>query len=120
MIPIVKKYRLEIIKGSLISGYISALISSVIAPEYMYDDAYYHFMELAFVFYLLGFYLLTRGVIDKFTGMWESLMLLIFLSSVSVIVDELFYDTTKVEWNDLIRFIVIIIVSFRKKYRWKA
>ena len=104
------------IKTLLILGFISALTSSLIAVDYLWDYAYHHLMELAFLFYLSGFYLLSKKDSIKFSKLWQTITLIIVLFPFSVLIDELFYNTLELEWNDLIRITMIITTSFLIKY----
>ena len=109
----------RLIKTCLISGYLSAMIGGLFSQKYLWDEAYYHLMELGFVLYLLSFYLLSRQDSKKFTTLWQTIILIILLSSISTLVDELFYNALVVELNDFIRFFLIVLISFKIKYKWK-
>lgn len=106
-----------IVKTSLLLGFISAMLGSLIAQAYLWDYAYHHLMEIGFVFYLLAFYLLSLKDSKAFTNLWQTITLIILLCSLSTIWDEVFYDATKVEFNDLIRITVIITISILIKYK---
>lgn len=114
--------RIFIIKLSLLLGFVSAMFGSLIAQQYLWNNAYYHLMELGFIFYLFSFYLLSKQDTKGFSKLWDTITLIILLSSVSTLVDEVFYDATKVEFNDIIRITTITFVSFKIKYKktlWK-
>lgn len=115
--------RLLLIKITLIAGFVSAITGSLIAQQYLWKDSYYHLMELGFIFYLLSFYLLSKQDTKGFSKLWETIIFIILLSSVSTLVDEFFYDATKVEFNDIIRMSTITFVSIKIKYKktlWKT
>jgi hypothetical protein len=115
--------RIFIIKLSLLLGFVSAMFGSLIAQQYLWNNAYYHLMELGFIFYLLSFYLLSKKDSQEFTKLWKTITLIILLCSVSTLIDELIYDATKVELNDFIRIITIIYISFKLNYKftlWKT
>jgi len=115
--------RIFIIKLSLLLGFVSAMFGSLIAQHYLWKNAYYHLMELGFIFYLLSFYLLSKKDSQEFTKLWKTITLIILLCSVSTLIDELIYDATKVEFNDFIRIVTIIYISFKLNYKftlWKT
>lgn len=115
--------RVLITKFSLISGFISAMFGSLLAQHYLWDDAYYHLMDLSFIFYLYAFYLLSKKDSKEFCKLWKAITLIILLCSVSTLVDELFYNAKEVEWNDLIRITLIVFASFSltyKRHLWKV
>jgi len=115
--------RIFIIKLSLLLGFVSAMFGSLIAQHYLWDNAYYHLMELGFIFYLLSFYLLSKKDSQEFTKLWKTITLIILLCSVSTLIDEFIYDATKVEFNDFIRIVTIIYISFKLNYKftlWKT
>lgn len=114
--------RLLLIKITLVAGFVSAIMGSLIAQQYLWKDSYYHLMELGFIFYLFSFYLLSKKDTKGFSKLWDTITLIILLSSVSTLVDEIFYDATKVEFNDIIRITTITFISFKIKYKkplWK-
>jgi len=111
-----------IVKTSLLLGFVSAMFGSLIGQTYLWDDAYYHLMEVGFIFYLLAFYTLSKHDSKGFNNLWQTTTLIILLCSVSTLWDEAFHDATKVEFNDLIRITTIILISILIKYKktpWK-
>jgi hypothetical protein len=115
--------RIFFIKLSLLLGFVSAMFGSLIAQKYLWENAYYHLMESGFIFYLLSFYLLSKKDSQEFSKLWKTITLIILLSSVSTLIDELIYDATKVEFNDFIRIVSIIYISFKINYKitlWKT
>jgi len=122
MITLFKNNITLIVKASLLLGFICAIFGSLIAQSYLWDSAYYHLMEMGFIFYLLSFYLLSKHDTKSFSNLWQTITLIILLCSVSTLIDEIFYDATKVELNDLIRITTIILISIKIKYKltpWK-
>jgi hypothetical protein len=107
------------IKSFLLGGYLSAMVGSLFSQKYLWSEAYYHLMEIGFISYLLSFYLLSRKASKKFTTLWQTITLIILLSSISTLIDEFFYDAKIVELNDFIRFVIIVLISFKIKYKWK-
>lgn len=107
------------IKITFILGFGSAMYGSLLATDDLWTDSYYHFMELAFVFYLLSFYLLSKKDSKEFSRFWQTITLVVFLSPVSTLCDEIFYNAKIVEWNDLFRMISIILVAVKIKYKIK-
>jgi hypothetical protein len=105
------------VKLLLILGFISAMFGSLFATDELWNDSYYHFMEMAFVFYLLSFYLLSNNDSKRFSKLWQTITLIIVLCPISTLVDEIFYNALVVEWNDLFRFIFIVATSFKIKYK---
>ena len=111
-----------IVKTSLLLGFICAVFGSLIAQSHLWDSAYYHLMEMGFIFYLLAFYLLSKHDTKSFNNLWQTITLIILLCSVSTIIDEIFYDATILEMNDLVRITTIILISIKIKYKfslWK-
>ena len=111
------------IKISLVIGFVSAIFGSLFAQKYLWDDAYYHLMEIGFIFYLLAFYLLSRKDSEEFSRLWKTITLIILLCAVSTLIDEIVYNATEVEFNDFIRIITIIYISFKINYKftlWKT
>lgn len=112
-----------IVKASLLLGFVSAMFGSLIAQSYLWYSAYYHLMEIGFIFYLLAFYILSKHDSKAFSKLWQTITLIILLCSVSTLWDEFFHDATKVEFNDLIRITTIILISILIKYNktpWKT
>ena len=105
------------IKIYLISGFISSLIGSLIATDYLWDNSYYHLIDLSFILYLLSFYLLSKKNNKQFSKLWQTITLIILLFPISALTDEIFYNALSIEWNDLFRMIIIIIVSIKIKYK---
>ena len=123
MREIIKNKTTLIVKTSLLLGFVSAMFGSLIGQTYLWNDAYYHLMEMGFVFYLLSFYLLSKRDSKGFSNLWQTITLIILLCSVSTLWDEVLYDATKVEFNDLIRITTIILISILIKYKltpWKT
>jgi hypothetical protein len=119
----IDKYRVSFIKISLVLGFISAMFGSLLAQHYLWKDAYYHLMEIGFVFYLLSFYFLSHKDSQEFTKLWKTITLMILLCSVSTLIDELIYNAQLVEWNDFIRLAFIVYASFKINYKftlWKT
>jgi len=111
------------IKISLVIGFISAMFGSLFAQHYLWVNAYYHLMEIGFIFYLLAFYLLSRKDSKEFSKLWKTITLIILLCAVSTLVDEIVYNATEVEFNDVIRIMTIIFISFKLNYKftlWKT
>lgn len=120
---LIDKYRVSFIKTSLVVGFISAMFGSLLAQHYLWNDAYYHLMEVGFVSYLFSFYLLSNKDSKEFGKLWKTITLMILLCSISTLVDELIYDAKKVELNDFVRFTFIIFASFKINYKftlWKT
>jgi len=117
MIGFLKNNRTLIVKTSLLLGFICAMFGSLIGQTFLWDDSYYHLMELGFVFYLYAFYTLSLKDSKAFNSLWQTITLIILLCSVSTIVDEIFYDATTVELNDLVRITTIILISIKIKYK---
>lgn len=123
MIKKLEKYRLCFVKTSLMLGFIFAMFGSLFFNLKLWEGMYYHLMQLGFVFYLFAFYLLSKKDSKGFNKLWKTITLIILLCSVSTIIDEIFYDATKVELNDLIRIAFIIFASFKINYKftlWKT
>jgi len=97
------------------------MVGSLFSQHYLWNEAYYHLMEFGFISYLISFYLLSKDENESFSKLWQTIVLIIMLSSVSVLVDELFYNAQLLEWNDLFRITLIIITSIKIKYKikWK-
>jgi len=100
----------------LVMGFVCAISSSLLSQELLWDNSYYHLMEASFCLYLSSLYICVKcGV--KYSDKWIKVPLFVLLSSISTICDELFYDATKVELNDLIR--LVSIFAFVKLYKPK-
>ena len=119
MINFINKYHIIIAKISLVIGFIFALFGSLFFNLKLWVDMYYHLMELGFIFYLLAFYILSKNDSKGFSKLWKTITLIIVLCSLSTLVDELFYSAKLVEWNDLIRIIIIVFASFKITYKIK-
>jgi len=104
------------IKLFLILGFISAMSGSLFS-QMLWNDSYYHLMEVGFIFYLFSYYLLSKKDSKSFSNFWQTITLIILLSPLSTLIDEIFYNSLKVEWNDLFRMITIVIVSIKIKYK---
>jgi hypothetical protein len=104
------------IKLFLILGFISAMSGSLFS-QMLWSNSYYHLMECGFVFYLFSYYLLAKNDTVKFSKFWQTITLIILLSPLSTLVDEIFYNALIVEWNDLFRFLLIVATSFKIKYK---
>lgn len=115
----INKYRIIIVKTSLLCGFFSALFGSLFFNLKLWEGMYYHLIELGFIFYLLAFYILSKNDSIGFSKLWKTITLIIFLCSVSTLVDELFYDAKIVELNDLIRITIIVFASFKITYKIK-
>lgn len=123
MLAFLKNNTTLIVKTSLLLGFVSAMFGSLIGQTYLWNDAYYHLMEMGFVFYLLSFYLLSKRDSKGFSNLWQTITLIILLCSVSTIIDEIFYDATTIESNDLVRITTITLLSIKIKYKltpWKT
>lgn len=95
----------------LILGFVSALSSSLLSQNYLWDSSYYHLMETSFFFYIFSLYINMRYNVIYNKGM-NKFCLFALLCSLSTLLDEIFYDATKVEWNDMIRIVSIFIFVF--------
>ena len=103
-------------KVSLLLGYLSAIAASLFF-DVLWNNAYYHLIELSFALYLSGFYLLCKSQTKRYSKFWQTITLIVLLSALSTLIDEVFYSATKVELNDLVRFISIIVFSISYKYK---
>ena len=98
------------------------MVGSLFGQKQLWDDAYYHLMEVGFVSYLLSYYLLSSKDNVKFSKFWQTITLIILLSPVSTLIDEISYNALEVEFNDLVRITMIISTSFLIKYNktWRT
>ncbi|MFT5450620.1 MAG: hypothetical protein ACI9N9_000097 [Enterobacterales bacterium] len=95
-------------QAALVCGYMFALCASLFYKQ-LWDDAYYHLNEGAFSMYLMCVYLQVSNNSQKWSKNWQSFSMLVFLSSVSTLADEIATTANIVSTNDLYRFIAIIV-----------
>tara|TARA_R110000782_G_scaffold263741_1_gene356552 strand:- start:374 stop:763 length:390 start_codon:yes stop_codon:yes gene_type:complete len=95
-------------QAALVCGYMFALCASLFYQD-LWKDAYYHLNEGAFSMYLLCSYLLVSNNTPKWSRNWQAFALLVFLSSVTTLADEIATTAAIVSFNDLYRFISVLI-----------
>ena len=92
-------------------GLFSALTSTLFY-ELLPKGYYYYFNSASFLFYSIGIYTTTNSVF-KHSKVSKLLVIFVVLATFSNFMDELFYNATEVEWNDIVRLIIIIIFTLR-------
>lgn len=111
MIRLLKAYRNTVSKMLMVLGLVSAL-SATTLYTFLWEGAYYHLIELSFVSYLSTMLFLVSSTNRiKLSKNWKRFVLFALLLSLSTLIDELIYDATTLEWNDLIRFCLILIIT---------
>lgn len=111
MIRVPDKYRSLFSKMFMVLGFVSAL-SATTLYQFMWEGAYYHLIETSFVMYISVLVLMVSTTNRiKWTKNWKRFALFALLLSISTLIDELIYDATHLEWNDLIRFCLILIFT---------
>lgn len=79
---------------------------------WLWEDAFYHFIALEFV---LLYFLIWNEVESRIWSVVARTMALVCLDS---LIDELFFDPTRISLNEYIGFVLIIIITiFYEKYR---
>lgn len=99
----VKVYNFAIVLGLVFA------LSSTLLFEVLPKGSFYYLNSLAFVSYAIALFVKEK----KSVGIIRTIELLIVLCALSNLIDETFYDATTLEFNDLIRFLVILYTTHR-------
>ena len=96
----------------LIVGYVISLIMAYSFHPYLWDYAFYHLTALAFVF-------LTRIVWILLHGSWGLVALVMHVTAINNLLDELFFNPLVIDINEYLTLFVSIIIIYANKEKWK-
>ena len=109
-------YNIVLIFKILVGLGLFSALTSTLFYELLPKGYYYYFNSASFLFYSLCIYTTTNSVF-KHSKVSKLLVIFVVLATFSNFMDELFYNATEVEWNDIVRLIIIIIFTLRcRKY----
>jgi hypothetical protein len=94
----------------LILGFFSAVFAYSFYGN-LWDGAWYDLTALSFFCY-------TRVIYNESRGKWSLYAFIIHLTTVSALLDEWFFDPTKIEINEYIGFIIMVIIVMKFKGKW--
>ena len=107
----------------LLMGFISALgaysFYEFVKP--IWDGCFYHLIAFAFFCYTRVIFLGVRSPTAlklALSGSWKIPVLIIHLSTISALFDELYCDPKKLEINEYISFGIMIVIVLIQRKRW--
>ena len=103
----------SISKLLLLLGVICGMSSTLLYDILLKDcGGYYLLNSLSFSFYVgSNFVMSSSGHVNRFSGFWRWLSIFSFLCSLGSVYEELTGQATMLNWNDLIRYVVVIYIS---------
>jgi hypothetical protein len=88
-----------------------SIIAAYSFHVYLWDGAFYHLTALCF-------FLLTRLVWKLTEGKWRLVALVMHVTAANNLLDELFFDPLKVDYNEYLTLIVTILIVYYNRDRW--
>ena len=93
----------------VICGMSSTLLYDILLKHY---GGYYLLNSLSFSFYIGALLIFSSSqYAERFTGFWRWLSFFAFLCSLGSVYEEMTYQATVLNFNDLIRYITMIFIS---------
>ena len=117
MIVLNKKY---ISRFWLISGFISAISAYSLFPV-LWDKSFYHLIAFSFFCYTRVIFLLANNpaiLKHTFTGRWKIPVLVIHLTTVNALYDEVFGNPEKIGINEYIAVVIMIVIILIHRKKW--
>lgn len=98
----------------LLSGFVCSIIGYSFHPM-LWDYAFYHFVALSFTFVFWSVWLFTR-LNSRIFHKFQVVAFIMFLTAISNLVDEVFFDNSKIESNEYLAwsFNIVVVVLNRK------
>ena len=97
-------------KIALILGFISAVTAFSLYP-YLWRGAFYDLTALSFTCYTGALYLQTRGE-------WSLVCFVVWLTTVSSLIEEIVFDPLAINYNEFISFFLITLIVCKFKDKW--
>lgn len=91
-------------------GFASAFLAYSLFP-FMWKGAWYDLTAFSFVAY-------TRVIYLNSKGNWSLMAFVINMTTISAFLDEIFFDPTKIDLNEYIATLIIIIITYKFKRKW--
>lgn len=105
----------------LVIGFVSALAAYSFYPL-LWEHAFYPLISFSFFAYTRVIYLLSKypEIITRvFIGSWSVPVLVIHLATVNALYDEILGDPTKIELNEYLSVILMVLIVIYKRYKEK-
>ena len=81
------------------------------AYPFLWEGGWYHLTALSFVAFTRVIYLLTKGS-------WSIAAFVVWLFAINNLMDELFFDPTKMDYNEHIAFLLIVFIVVVQRKKW--
>lgn len=91
-------------------AFFSALIGYSLHP-YLWDYAFYHLTTFAFVGYVRVIYLMS-------TGKWKTAALVVWITTLNSLYDEIIGDPFTIELNELVTVLLMIFITLNHYKKW--
>lgn len=105
----------------LVTGFVSALSGYSFHPL-LWEHAFYPLIAFAFFAYTRVIFLLSKHpeiIRNVFSGAWSVPVLVIHLATVNALYDEILGDPTKIELNEYLSVILMVLIVIYKRYKEK-
>lgn len=89
-----------------------SIVGAYSAWPYLWKGAFYQLLAL-------GLVSIWRHVYLKSTGTWSIAYFVTWLISCNNLADELFFDNSKMDWNEWTGFLLIVFITLVQRKRWK-
>jgi hypothetical protein len=102
---------IERYKISYLLSVLCVLVAYLLHP-YLWGKAFYHLTALSFCFIHYSQYLQAKGNYSLF-------VFVIFVVTLNNIIDEIFFDPSKMDYNEIVTALVILAIVLRFKKKWR-
>ena len=111
--------KIYIVRFWLLIGFLSAF-SAYSFSALLWNYSFYHLIAFSFFCYTRVIFLLINNstvLKDAFTGYWKIPVLVIHLTTVNALYDEVLGDPLKIGCNEYLSVILMIIIVIYKRYK---
>ena len=98
------------VKVLLVLSFVAIVAGHSLHP-YLWDSAFYHLTAFCFA-------TLTRIIWVRSVGKWKIVSLVMHVTTLNNLMDELFFDPKVMDYNEYITFIISILVIYRTRHKW--
>ena len=79
---------------------------------YLWESSFYHLNALSFVF-------LTRIVWFRLEGSWRLVALVMHVTALNNLADELFFNPVEIDYNEYFTLLVSIAIVYKHRDKWR-
>jgi hypothetical protein len=87
------------------------VVAAYLLHPYLWEHSFYHLTALSFCLIHYSQYLQAKGE-------WSIFVFSVFVITINNLLDELFFDPKKMDYNEIVTAIVIIVIAYTHKHKW--